>query len=277
MDVKVALFSLAALTLFVACSPGEPGSGTYAQERREVSSFSRVQIEGGGIDRVKIVVCDCTGVRISGDDNLIDYVSTRQQGDTLEIGVVDDVDPELELTVEVRTPALELVRVEGSSFVDIVDLRGGDLVVETQGSGDVAFIGRLDNLRFETSGSSDIDVERLELEQSLDIQTSGSSDIVIDRMSAESVFINTSGSSDVRLKGSARSLSIETSGSSDIRARELRADDVSVRTSGSSDVQVCAQVSLDVRVSGSGDIDYWCAPGKVTKSISGSGSVRSKD
>ena len=260
-------------TALPACIIGERGSGVYAEQQRDVQTFSRVELPGGGIDRVEIVVCDCTAIRVSGDNNLIDLVTTKVSGETLTIDTLDPVWTKEPLVVEVRTPMLELVRASGSTNVSIIDLRGGDLTVDTSGSGDVDFMGRLDRLRFETSGSSDIDVSRLETDV-LEIDTSGSTDVVVDEMVSESIWIHTSGSSDIHLTGETKTLEIETSGSSDVHARDMKAQDVTISTSGSSDIDTCVTGVLDVSTSGSGDVTYYCDPTKVNASTSGSGDIR---
>ena len=260
-------------TALPACIIGERGSGVYAEQQRDVQTFSRVDLPGGGIDRVDIVVCDCTAMRISGDDNLLDLVTSDVSGETLTIDTVENVWTKEPLVVEVRTPTLDLVHASCSTNVSIIDLRGGDLTVETSGSGDVDFMGRLDRLRFETSGSSDIDVSRLETD-ALEIDTSGSTDVVVDEMISESIWIHTSGSSDIHLNGETKSLEIETSGSSDVLAQDMTAQDVTIRTSGSSDIETCVTGVLDVSTSGSGDVTYYCDPAKINANTSGSGNIR---
>ena len=108
----------------------------------------------------------------------------------------------------------------------------------------------------------------------LEIDTSGSSDVDIVELEARDIRLHTSGSSDIDLVGEAKTLEINTSGSSDVDASELVVEDVTINTSGSSDVEVCVTGRLDVSVSGSGDVTYLCDPEHVTRSISGSGDVR---
>lgn len=269
------LLLIVATSLPACIISSERGSGVYAEEQRDVQEFSRVELPGGAIDRVEIVVCDCTAMRVSGDDNLIGMVTADVSGETLTIDTVDRVrlrtrEP---LVVEVRTPSLDLVHASGSTNVSIIDLRGGDLTVETSGSGDVDFMGRLDRLRFETSGSSDIDVSRLETTD-LEIDTSGSTDVHVDEMVSESIWIHTSGSSDIYLNGETNSLEVETSGSSDVHAKNMTAKDVKITTSGSSDIHTCVTGSLDVQTSGSGDVTYYCDPASINAQTSGSGDVR---
>lgn len=246
-----ALLIATSLSLFAGCV-GEMGSGDLLIEEREAGEFDRVVVSGGGIDMVEVIVCDCTSLKVSGDDNLIDRVETKVSAGTLEIDTDGWFTTVQELRVQVRTPSLDLVSVSGSANLRVLDLRGGDLSIETSGSSDVEMQGNLDSLSFDTSGSSDIDVKRL---------------------IAAHLSITTSGSSDLELFGETDILDISTSGSSDINARELTAREVTVTTSGSSDVAVCATETLTIETSGSSDVDYYCDPEVVNKSTSGSSDV----
>jgi hypothetical protein len=229
------------------------GNGIEAVEVREYSGFDRVEVEGGSFDTVDIYVCECNKIRITGDENLLPYVETQVDGDTLELDTEANLRTDVPLVVEIYTTSLERVDVSGSSNIRVIDLSGGSLTVNTSGSSDVKLKGVLDHLLISTSGSSDVDIVELD-SRHLEVETSGSSDL--------------------DLHGEVEVFELRTSGSSDVRARELEAQRVTIRTSGSSDVEVCVTESLDVSVSGSGDVDYYCDPASVTRNVSGSGDVR---
>lgn len=247
----ITLATLIALSS-TACIFAEQGSGVYDEQDRTEGTFDRVEV-AGALDHVKIIVCDCTQVTVSGDDNLLDLVETDLSGETLTIsssGWYRSVEP---LTVEVSTPTLAHVHTSGAADVSIIDLRGGDLTVETSGSSDVTFEGVLEHLTFTTSGSTDLDITRLR---------------------AKELRFETSGSGDIDARGAADLLEVYTSGSSDVRAKDLEVRDAIIETSGSSDVEVCATESLSIFTSGSSDIDYYCDPATVTQETSGSSDVR---
>jgi hypothetical protein len=111
------------------------------------------------------------------------------------------------------------------------------------------------------------------------LHISGSGDITVQSpFAANDMDISISGSGDVRLTGGkAQSLNVGISGSGDVEASNFEADNVRVRISGSGDCRVYAKSSLDARVSGSGDISYRGSPAQVSKSVTGSGSVRQKN
>ncbi len=231
------------------------GNGVEATELREYGRFEQVDVSGGAFETVDVYVCDCNKIRITGDENLLEYVETDVSGGRLEVDTSQRLRTDVPLVVEVYTSTLERVSASGSSDIRVIDLSGGTLEVSTSGSSDVKLKGRLDRLEVSTSGSSDIDIVELEARE-LDVETSGSSDL--------------------DLRGEVEVFDVETSGSSDVRAKDLEAQRVTIRTSGSSDVTVCATESLDVSVSGSGDVDYYCDPATVSQSVSGSGDVRGR-
>jgi len=87
--------------------------------------------------------------------------------------------------------------------------------------------------------------------------------------------LSLSGSGSIEASGRVGALSIEGSGSTKVAAAALAADRVKISISGSGEAEVAAASTLDVDISGSGTVLYHGHP-KVTKSISGSGSVEAR-
>ncbi len=232
------------------------GNGVEGSVTKEIGVVREIEVSGGSFNTVDVYVCDCSKVVVTGDDNLLPYVNADQDGESLYIDTDEWLAPDLPLVMEIYTPYVDDIHVSGSSNLRVIDLTGGSLHVSTSGSSDVKLRGKLDDLVVETSGSSDIDIVELD---------------------AGALHLFASGSSDMELVGEVDVLEIETSGSSDIRAAELVAYEASVTTTGSSDVDVCVTERLDVSVSGSGDVNYYCGTKHVSKSVSGSGDVRRRD
>jgi Putative auto-transporter adhesin, head GIN domain len=83
-----------------------------------------------------------------------------------------------------------------------------------------------------------------------------------------------SGSGDCWFSGTCKNMNTKLIGSGNISAYNLTAETITARLSGSGDMELNATKTLDATLSGSGDIIYKGSPATVTKSISGSGSVR---
>lgn len=105
---------------------------------------------------------------------------------------------------------------------------------------------------------------------------SGSGDLMVD-IDADEVTTKISGSGNIELHGKAEQLTVKISGSGDVNTYNLDAHDVEVAIAGSGDCKVSAQKSLNVRVSGSGDVYYKGNPEKLRSSVSGSGDVVSRN
>lgn len=108
------------------------------------------------------------------------------------------------------------------------------------------------------------------------ISASGSGDFEIDNLTGDYFEYNISGSGDLTVNGEVTDLEISVSGSGDVDAKNLKAENAWVQISGSGDVEVYAGRSLNCSVAGSGDIRYYGEPTDISRSVSGSGSIRAR-
>jgi hypothetical protein len=107
------------------------------------------------------------------------------------------------------------------------------------------------------------------------IELTGSGDIsTIGNFNFADLSLIISGSGDFSLSGTCKNMNAKVTGSGDIRAYDLPTEVITAKISGSGSMQLNASRTLDATISGSGDIIYKGSPATVTKSISGSGSVR---
>ena len=107
------------------------------------------------------------------------------------------------------------------------------------------------------------------------VELTGSGDVgTIGHFNFTDLSLLISGSGDFSFVGACKNLNAKISGSGDIRAFDLPTEAINARISGSGNMQLNVSRTLDATISGSGDIIYKGTPTTVTKSISGSGSVR---
>jgi putative autotransporter adhesin-like protein len=125
----------------------------------------------------------------------------------------------------------------------------------------------------QTSGSSDVTTGKTFMDQLRSIKTSGSSNLTIPHLDVKQFNVNTSGSSDVTVKGKVDEQWVNTSGSSDYKASSLESRLTTVNSAGSSDVKLWVTELLKGRASGSSDITY---RGGATKNVQKSGSASCK-
>ncbi len=109
------------------------------------------------------------------------------------------------------------------------------------------------------------------------VNSSGANAITITNYSGESLDINGSGASGIKLNGKTNSLNIDISGAVGIDAKDLIAQYVSVDLSGAAGVDVYAGQELKAEISGVGSINYYGNPQIVKKEVSGLGAIHKKD
>ena len=252
--VPVLAIALGVAMALLAGACCEEGSGHLVEETRPVGAFRRLSLDVPGT--VTMTQGPASPLKLRTDDNLIDNVVTRVNGDgdTLVIEADDSsccIDP-TELEVQVASDDIDGLVIDGSG--DIV-LRGPALARD---------------LSLAIDGSGSITADAISADQvSLDIGGSGDMDLRVDAAVLRS---SIGGSGSLRLAGSASEHSIEIDGSGDVDAAALATSTTRVDISGSGDCSVAADDVLDVSIDGSGDVSY-CGDPRVTESIDGSGSV----
>ncbi|HEV7779773.1 MAG TPA: head GIN domain-containing protein [Chitinophagaceae bacterium] len=229
----LALFSSLILT---SCHFGHNdrirGNGTIKTEKRSTGSFSKVDV-GGNIE-VYIKQDSVYSVRIETDENLLEYIIVRTDGDQLVIEPKDhsNLSGTNDIKVYVSAPVFK---------------------------------------KLEVSGASSISTEGLVSSEEIDIEISGASSANLElkspRVSAE---IN--GASNVLLKGQTKDLKIEGGGASHARCFDLLSENANVDVSGASSAEVFASVSLKADASGASHIKYKGAA-THTGTASGAGSI----
>ncbi|MHB8876387.1 MAG: GIN domain-containing protein [Myxococcaceae bacterium] len=218
----------ATLMLLMLCLPGcglVSGNGHLQSQEHERTGFSRVRSSG----QFEVMVrdqADCKVV-VTGDSNLLEYVSTRVEGDTL---VIDEAHNGVWLMnsnvrVEVSLPvALSLdASGAGSLWADLTST-GGDLEVIHSGAGDVSVSGSFANLTTTTTGAGS------------DTWT-----------------------------GTATAWTAAVEGVGSVNARELSVDDAYLTSSGVGSLKATVQRTLAASVSDLGSIEWW-GPAQVTAS-----------
>lgn len=213
------------------------GNGNIKTENRSAGTFTAVDVSGN-ID-LYIKQDSAHSVRVEADENLMEYIIIRTEGDKLIVEPQDgyNLSGSKDIKVYVSSPVFR---------------------------------------RLEASGACDIIGEnKITSAEAIDIDLSGASDVKLE-LKAPKVEAKLSGAGSVELRGETKEFSVSGSGSSDIKCIELMAENVDVHITGAGDAEVFASVKLDVSVSGAGSVKYR-GNAMVSKSISGAGSVKKLD
>lgn len=176
-------------------------------------------------------------LEIHGQQNVLERIITRVEGNTLVIKLRDGVhlgvhDP---IRIFITAPEVHHMDISGSGDIFVDNLwAGDDLSADISGSGNIQ-VSELDAVRFNAT-------------------ISGSGNIKAMTGLAGQEYLRISGSGNMELSG-------------------VQAEEVWTHTSGSGDMYVQATLLLDVSISGSGNIYYLGNP-VINTHISGSGNIR---
>jgi len=236
--IGIAAFALLAL-LGCTCAGlsvpiGVPrGSGVPGQDVREVRGVREVELTSFG--NLYVELGEREELRIEADENLLRYIESEVQGDTLVIrhrrGI--GLRPRLPIEYCLTVQTLDAVRVSGAGNVSLPDLAA-------------------DEFKVEISGAGSVDLEALQADQ-LNVRISGAGNFEV-------------------LGGEVGSQEISISGAGDYRARDLESDQAQVNLSGLGSATLWVREQLTVDLTGAGSVRYL---GNLTveRHITGVGSV----
>lgn len=202
---------------------------------------------------------DAASLRVTIDENLYSLLDVEVEAGVLRVRTKDGVriNP-TELKFEGVSRNLELVKASGCmDFVLRSPLEGNELTVRSSGGSDVIM-------------KQPVRLSRCE------VDASGGSDVVFDDLECVDFASQTSGGSDLDLKGKADKAEFRSSGGSDVDAYGFKVKDLRCRASGGSDIYAYALEYLDASASGGSDIHYK-GPAEVTSSESGGSDVTKAD
>ncbi len=223
------LFSTSCSDSFWNCIEG---NGRTATVRRVVGDFNNVTSYGNFI--VDVSVGNSTNVSVEADENLLSYIETYIQGNTLILETSDHhcIRSREQIYVHVETPAIYELKLAGSGVIYCDDVAGDELKYVLSGSGNIESLGL--NIGF------------------VDAEITGSGEII--------------------LAGAANQSNLLISGSGNIKSFNLEQNKCIATISGSGNIYANVINLLDAQISGSGNVFYKGNPEKLVN-ITGSGRV----
>jgi hypothetical protein len=209
------------------------GSGNVVSTSFDVDGFDAVSLLGTG--NLHVVQGDNEELRVEAEDNIIDVMDIRVQGNTLELGWEDmtSVRPTRPIDYYLTVETLEDVRLSGSGEIQVDDLNTDQLTIVLAGSGTVE----------------------------------------IENLDADSLEIDVPGSGEIEASGEVENLDINIRGSADYYGRDLDANSGRLRIFGSGNALLNVSDELNITIAGSGTVRYLGNP-QINQSVTGSGSVR---
>lgn len=236
MKTTLAIIS-SLFVLFTSCSQCIEGIGEAIEERRTVKPFETIRSEST-FDLVLRALPEGEQpyVVVNAQENLLPFVETSVSGTQLTITSETCVNASTPITIEL--------------FSDVYT------GIENTGTGSI-------------TGATMVNVEAFE------ITNTGTGEVVLS-LHCTDIRVTNKGTGSIRLKGETDELRIDNRGTGSVAAMELRSNDATVDNRGTGDVDLQAHSSLDVKLSGTGDVSYMGNPQNLTLKNSGTGEILRK-
>lgn len=160
MKTKITLIiSLVAFIVSGCGFWGVRGNGRVKDQSRTIMEFDK--IDAGGAFTLKVKVGPSPSLRITAEENLINYIRTNVKGNTLVIDTKKNISPRKEIYIEITTPFLKAVDASGANNITIYGINGSDFEVDVSGAGSVNLSGEVDRFRADLSGAGSINAKDL--------------------------------------------------------------------------------------------------------------------
>jgi hypothetical protein len=253
--MRTAILVLVLFTAAACSADGEvvTGSGDRVTLGYELEAFTQVSVSDAFAVQI---LADSTGnqsVEVEIDDNLLDRVDIRVDGERLLVGFKDSIRVRVgdRPIVEITMSHLDWLEVSGASEVVANGVTAEDFEVEGSGASTIILDGEINNLVGELSGASTLTVGGIDA-ANVTLGVSGASKAFLSG-TVDRLVLDASGASRVQADDlSALIGDLEASGASTIRA--LLNESGSADASGASTIVVAGDATLDTTTSGSSSI-----------------------
>ncbi|MEM9819619.1 MAG: head GIN domain-containing protein [Bacteroidota bacterium] len=210
------------------------GNKNVVEQDREHTGFTSIEIERG-VD-LYLEQGNRTSVTVKADENLVDMIKTKVDGNTLKVTTTNKGIYNYEsCAVHVVVKDLNQIIATGGS-----DIYGVNTIQQNE-------------LRMRLTGGSDVEME-------LDLKT---------------LHCKLTGGSDAEFKGQVNHMIVEARGGSDLEAKRLTVNKCELDVRGGSDAHVHVKEELDARATGASDIYYSGNPSVVHEKARGSSDIHS--
>jgi hypothetical protein len=135
------------------------GSGVSVTDQREAAPFTIVELAGA--NTVLIHVGGPRSVAVTGDDNLVDRVTTVVQDGRLVIDNAGSFTTNAAMSVAVSVPSLERIELSGAGTVTVDGVASDDFNAELTGDGTLVVSGVVQQLTAVLAGAGTLDLHDL--------------------------------------------------------------------------------------------------------------------
>lgn len=216
LTLKLATLAALALVMLLMSGchwVGVKGNGVITTDSRPIPNFSRIEADGA------FTINWTSGpakLSVTTDSNLLEYIRTNISGEKLRIEWVKPLKGTRGIKVDIASPVLSRVTLNGAVRFVAANLSGPEFYLEANGASRVALNGNVNAMSGEMNGASRLDAESLETRaMELSISGAGRADV----NATEALKVEISGAGKVTYAGNP-TISKEISGAGSVRKRD---------------------------------------------------------
>jgi len=143
----------------VSNSGGVRGSGIAKTEKRSVASFDSLDVKYVGTIAVRSQ--EQENVQISGDDNIIPFITTEVKNGTLYVRATKGYRPEQKLQIRVSTPNVKRFVFDGVGEANLSNVKNDRIEIDIRGVGSFTASGETKEADITVSGVGSLDAKNL--------------------------------------------------------------------------------------------------------------------
>ena len=234
-QVAVALILSAIIsTSCIYTGPSLRGNGNVVEENRKVGNFEEIIVSRGM--NVYISQGDVTKVMVKADENLVDAIETRMEGDALKVTSTANIRSATVKKVFITTPELSSLR---------------------------------------TSSGSNVFSETVITSKNLDLSSSSGSNLKLEIKTGK-VEASVSAGSNIKLEGMTDYFYGKASSGSNLKAENLSSKNSELKVSSGANIWIKVKEELQAQASSGGNIFYYGNPEFTDIEKSSGGNVTKK-
>jgi Putative auto-transporter adhesin, head GIN domain len=212
---KVSFLFLACVVLIAGCRwVGIRGNGKIKTDERTISAFANIRASGAF--QIEWQNGE-PALRITTDENLLPYIDSRVDGDTLRLSPREQIWPTNRIKVVISSPHRNGARISGAVKLTANQLSGPKFAFEATGASHIKLDGNIDQLFADMTGASELNASGLQT-RTAEISTTGAADAEI--AVSETLRVAITGAGKVTYSGNPKTVEKHISGAGSIRRKD---------------------------------------------------------
>ena len=212
---KITILFFACVVLIAGCRwAGIRGNGNIKTDERTIGAFANLRASGAFTIGWQN---GAPALRITTDENLLPYIDTHVDGDTLRLRTREHIWPTHGIKVVISSPTRAGASISGAVKLTANQLSGPKFAFEATGASQVKLDGTVDQLLADMTGASELNASGLQT-RTAELSTTGAADAEV--AVSETLKVAITGAGKVTYSGNPKTIEKHISGAGSIRHKD---------------------------------------------------------